>query len=74
MLKLRAALVDIMNSKTVLSSVYVLDTQNGEGEPDLIGVTVGQVGADFVVFNQVGSSAGTQSCMVPISKINAIDY
>ncbi|KMM38871.1 hypothetical protein [Guptibacillus hwajinpoensis] len=74
MLKMRAALVGMMHSKTVLSSVYILNTQNGEGEPDLIGVTVGQVGADFVVFNQVGSSAGNLTCMVPISKINAIEY
>ncbi|MDP4550825.1 hypothetical protein Q9251_08000 [Alkalihalobacillus macyae] len=74
MLKLRALFYRLQESKTVIRTVYINGTQLGDGDPDLVGVTVGQVGADFVLFNQVGSSAGIGSVVVPLDQITAMDY
>ncbi len=53
--------------------MYTLDTQEMDGEPSLMGVTVVDVGFDFVLFNQPGSGA-TGAVLVLIDKIVALDY
>lgn len=73
MLKLRALIYSLYKSQTVISTVFINDTQSGDGDPDLVGVTIGQVGADFVLFNQVGSSAGVGSVIVPMNQINGME-
>ncbi|HEX7065107.1 MAG TPA: hypothetical protein VF199_08600, partial [Bacillales bacterium] len=56
---------------TVLEAVYVERTQHDD-EPDLFGVTVQEVGGNFVVFNQAGSG-GIGNIYVRIDQIVAID-
>lgn len=73
MLTFRALLHEMKNSNTLIGSVYTADTGLLDGELDLVGVTVLQVGFDFVVFNQAGSG-GTGAVVVPLDKIIGIDY
>lgn len=73
MLKFKAILYQLKNSNTILNTVYTLDTQEMDGEPSLMGVTVVDVGFDFVLFNQPGSGA-TGAVLVLIDKIVALDY
>ncbi len=73
MLKFKALLFQMKNSNTIIDSVYIYDTHELDGEPNLMGVTVVEVGCDFVLFNQPGSGA-TGSVLVPIDKIVAMDY
>ncbi|MBF0708221.1 hypothetical protein IQ283_16590 [Alkalihalobacillus hwajinpoensis] len=73
MLTFRALLHQMKNSNTIIDTVYTFDTHEMEGEPNIIGVTVVEVGFDFVIFNQPGSGA-TGAVLVPIDKIVSMDY
>ncbi|MFK3959520.1 hypothetical protein [Guptibacillus hwajinpoensis] len=73
MLTLKALLYQMKNSNAIIDSVYTFDTHELDGEPNLMGVTVVDVGFDFVLFNQPGSG-GNGAVLVPIENIVSIDY
>jgi hypothetical protein len=48
-----------MNNQTVITEVFLQNSNQPQGTPDLTGVVVSDVGLDYVVFTQAGSGAGT---------------
>ncbi|MFC0189098.1 hypothetical protein ACFFJY_12420 [Fictibacillus aquaticus] len=56
---LRGFLVKLLANKTLVTEVFLQNSNQPQGTPDLSGVTVVEVGLDYVVFSQAGSGAGT---------------
>ncbi|MGG1684907.1 hypothetical protein [Pseudalkalibacillus sp. NRS-1564] len=73
MLRLKGLLCQMKASNTTIDYVYTFNTQEELGNPYLSGVTVQEVGHDFVIFNQVGSG-GFGTLVMPIDKIVCIEY
>ncbi len=68
---LRRYLLDLMLAGTVITQVYVLQTQI-PGEPDLTGVRVIDLEGDYVRFEFV-ASPGAGTVLVVLDKIVAIE-
>ncbi|WP_170006460.1 hypothetical protein [Bacillus fonticola] len=66
---LRDQFIEFLETGAVITELYVLDTQV-TGEPDLTGLTVVEVQANFVVFQQV-ASPGVGLIYVVLDKIVA---
>jgi hypothetical protein len=61
-----------MNNQTLITEVFLQNSNQPQGTPDLTGVRVTEVGVDFVVFTQAGSGAGT-TYFVNLDRILLID-
>jgi hypothetical protein len=68
----RSVLVQLLNSQTLISEVFLQNSNQPQGTPDLTGVTVKEVGVDYVVFSQAGS-AGSTIFFVNMDRILLID-
>lgn len=69
---IRDYLVSYLLQNTVLAEVYLMDSNQPDGTPDLTGVVVREVGGNFVRFGQVGS-AGSADIIVALDKIQVIE-
>lgn len=68
----RYIFVQLLASQQLISEVFLVDSNQPAGTPDLTGVRVLEVGGDFVVFTQAGSAGSTRS-YVPLSQILLVE-
>ncbi|WP_377889545.1 hypothetical protein [Alkalihalobacillus sp. R86527] len=66
-------LYQIKNSNAIIAMVYVEGSQNGDGTPDLAGVTIKEIGADYVIFTPVGTSGQADELLVCTAQIVSIE-
>lgn len=64
--------VQLLASQQLISEVFLIDSNQPAGTPDLTGVRVLEVGGDFVVFTQAGSAGATRS-YVALDKILLVE-
>jgi hypothetical protein len=69
---LRDYLISYHLTNTLISEVFLHDTNMPDGLPDLTGVVVREVGGDFVRFGQVGSP-GSSDIIVAIDRIQVVE-
>jgi hypothetical protein len=69
---LRAYLIKLFLNQTLITEVYLQNSNQPQGTPDLTGVRVAEVGLDYVTFTQLGSAGGTLY-YVNLDKILLID-
>lgn len=68
----RQLFIRYMIEQYVIAEVFLLDSNQPPGTPDLTGVRVVEVAGDFVVFSQAGS-AGAGLYVVPLEKILLVE-
>lgn len=66
-------LYQIMNSNAIIAMVSVEGSQNDDGTPDLAGVTIKEIGADYVVFTPVGASGQANEILVCTDQIVSLE-
>lgn len=69
---LRAYFISLYFNRTVISEVFLQNSNQPSGTPDLTGVIVVEVSGDYVVFAQSGS-AGATRYIVNLDRILLID-
>ncbi|MCA0987850.1 hypothetical protein [Guptibacillus algicola] len=70
---LNAKLFQLKKSNTVIQMVYVANTQEIDGSPDLAGVTIKEIGSNYVVFTPAGASGQANEMLVCTDQILSIE-
>jgi hypothetical protein len=68
----RYLFVQLLATQQIIAEVFLVDSNQPAGTPDLSGVRVAEVGGDYVVFSQAGS-AGATRYYVSLEKILLVD-
>ncbi|MCM3732391.1 hypothetical protein M3196_12035 [Fictibacillus nanhaiensis] len=68
----RDLFIRYLREQYVIAEVFLMNSNQPPGTPDLTGVRVVEVGGDFVVFSQAGS-AGAGLYVVPLDKILLVE-
>ncbi|RZT23162.1 MULTISPECIES: hypothetical protein [Fictibacillus] len=68
----RDLFVNCFREQTVIAEVFLQNSNQPAGTPDLTGVRVYEVGGDFVVFSQAGS-AGSGLYVVNLDRILLVE-
>jgi hypothetical protein len=69
---IRDLLISYLLQGTIITEVFLENSNQPAGTPDLAGVVVREVGGNYVIFSQAGS-AGSTRLVVVLDKILVIE-